>query len=218
MIDTSIQRVKISQVIENQLPEFVQSESPLFVDFMKQYYKSQEFQGGTVDIAENIDRYTKLQTFVGAANSAVISGGAYDHTFVTATSNAVKVTGAAAFTPTDATYNANTGDMVLTIAGHPYTTSQTVGIDTGGIIFNCMMDGQATQHAYPRPGDPILGYGVTAITAKDTNTITINVGTSATVGYSVDNATYTPETGEMVLTIPNHGLKGSEDYTGTHAL
>lgn len=157
-------------------------------------------------------------TFVGAANSAVISGGAYDHTFVTATSNAVKVTGAAAFTPTDATYNANTGDMVLTIAGHPYTTSQTVGIDTGGIIFNCMMDGQATQHAYPRPGDPILGYGVTAITAKDTNTITINVGTSATVGHSVNDATYNPETGEMVLTIPDHGLKGSEDYTVTHAL
>ena len=37
MIDTSIQRVKISQVIENQLPEFVQAENPLFVDFMKQY-------------------------------------------------------------------------------------------------------------------------------------------------------------------------------------
>ena len=35
MIDTSIQRVEINQVIENQLPEFVQSESPLFVDFMK---------------------------------------------------------------------------------------------------------------------------------------------------------------------------------------
>ena len=67
MIDTSIQRVKISQVIENQLPEFVQAENPIFVDFMKQYYKSQEFQGGVVDIAENIDRYTKLQSFVGAA-------------------------------------------------------------------------------------------------------------------------------------------------------
>ncbi len=67
MIDTSVQRVKISQVIENQLPEFVQAESPLFVDFMKQYYKSQEYQGGTVDIAENLDRYTKLQTFVGVA-------------------------------------------------------------------------------------------------------------------------------------------------------
>ena len=67
MIDTSIQRVEINQVIENQLPEFVQSESPLFVDFMKQYYISQEFQGGSINIAENLDRYTKLQTYVGAA-------------------------------------------------------------------------------------------------------------------------------------------------------
>ena len=67
MIDTSRQRVKISQVIENQLPEFVQAESPLFVDFMKQYYISQEYQGGPVDVAENLDRYNKLQTFVGAA-------------------------------------------------------------------------------------------------------------------------------------------------------
>ena len=67
MIDTSIQRVQINQVIENQLPEFVQSESPLFVDFMKQYYTSQEYQGGSINISENIDRYTKLQTYVGAA-------------------------------------------------------------------------------------------------------------------------------------------------------
>ena len=67
MIDTSIQRVEINQVIENQLPEFVQSENPLFVDFMKQYYISQEFQGGSINIAENLDRYTKLQTYVGAA-------------------------------------------------------------------------------------------------------------------------------------------------------
>ena len=66
MIDTSIQRVEINQVIENQLPEFVQSESPLFVDFMKQYYISQEYQGGSINIAENLDRYTKLQTYVGA--------------------------------------------------------------------------------------------------------------------------------------------------------
>ena len=67
MIDTSIQRVEINQVIENQLPEFVQSDSPLFVDFMKQYYISQEYQGGSINIAENLDRYTKLQTYVGAA-------------------------------------------------------------------------------------------------------------------------------------------------------
>ena len=62
MIDTSIQRVQANQVIANQLPEFVQSESPLFVDFMKQYYISQEYQGGSINISENIDRYSKLQT------------------------------------------------------------------------------------------------------------------------------------------------------------
>ena len=67
MIDTSIQRVEINQVIENQLPEFVQTENPLFVDFMKQYYTSQEYQGGSINVAENLDRYTKLQTYVGAA-------------------------------------------------------------------------------------------------------------------------------------------------------
>ena len=55
MIDTSIQRVEINQVIENQLPEFVQAESPLFVDFMKQYYISQEYQGGSINIAENLE-------------------------------------------------------------------------------------------------------------------------------------------------------------------
>ena len=71
MIDTSIQRVKISQVIENQLPEFVPAEkNPLFVDFMKQYYISQEYQGGPVDVPENLDRYNKLQTFfVGSATT-----------------------------------------------------------------------------------------------------------------------------------------------------
>ena len=41
-------RVNIQQIIENQLPEFLLSESPKAVDFFKQYYLSQEHQGGTV--------------------------------------------------------------------------------------------------------------------------------------------------------------------------
>ena len=53
-------RVKIQQIIENQLPEFLLSESPKSVDFLKQYYISQEYQGGPVDIAENLDQYLNL--------------------------------------------------------------------------------------------------------------------------------------------------------------
>ena len=50
-------RVQINEIIENQLPEFILEESPKTVDFLKQYYISQEYQSGPVDIAENLDQY-----------------------------------------------------------------------------------------------------------------------------------------------------------------
>jgi len=53
-------RVKVQQVIDNQLPEFLLSESPKSVDFLKQYYVSQEFQGGPIDLVENLDQYLSL--------------------------------------------------------------------------------------------------------------------------------------------------------------
>ena len=56
-------RVKIQQIIANQLPEFVLDESPKFSEFLKQYYISQEYQGGPVDIVENLDQYLKLDNF-----------------------------------------------------------------------------------------------------------------------------------------------------------
>jgi hypothetical protein len=61
MIQTGFEsRVKIQDIIANQLPEFILDESPKTVDFLKQYYISQEYQGGPVDIAENLDQYLKL--------------------------------------------------------------------------------------------------------------------------------------------------------------
>ena len=61
MIQTGIEpKVKVQQIIENQLPEYVLSESPRAVDFLKQYYISQEYQGGNIDISDNLDQYLKL--------------------------------------------------------------------------------------------------------------------------------------------------------------
>ena len=61
MIQTGFEsRVKIQQIIDNQLPEFILDESPKASEFLKQYYISQEYQGGPVDIAENLDQYLKL--------------------------------------------------------------------------------------------------------------------------------------------------------------
>ena len=61
MIQTGFERrVKIQQVIANQLPEFLRAESPKSIDFFKQYYVSQEYQSGPTDIVENLDQYLKL--------------------------------------------------------------------------------------------------------------------------------------------------------------
>jgi hypothetical protein len=61
MIQTGFEtRVKVQQIIENQLPEFILDKSPNAAEFLKQYYISQEYQGGPVDIAENLDQYLKL--------------------------------------------------------------------------------------------------------------------------------------------------------------
>jgi len=62
-------RVKVGQIIESQLPEFLLSESPKTVDFLKQYYLSQDFPGGAADIAENLDLYLKLDNLTPEAMS-----------------------------------------------------------------------------------------------------------------------------------------------------
>ena len=61
MIETGIvSKVKIQDVLLNQLPNFIRDESPLTVDFLKQYYISQEYQGGVSDISDNLDQYLNI--------------------------------------------------------------------------------------------------------------------------------------------------------------
>ena len=61
MIGTGIEkRIQVQQVIESQLPEYILSESPKTVDFLKQYYISQEHRGGVIDLSDNLDQYIKL--------------------------------------------------------------------------------------------------------------------------------------------------------------
>ncbi len=60
---TDIKRVKISHVIESQIPEFLNQESPLFEQFLTQYYESQEHQSGVTDLANNLPEYRKIGAF-----------------------------------------------------------------------------------------------------------------------------------------------------------
>ena len=56
----SEKRVKLSQIVKNQLPSYVQEDFPLVGEFLSQYYQGQEYQGGPVDLIQNIDSYIKL--------------------------------------------------------------------------------------------------------------------------------------------------------------
>ena len=57
-------RIQVNTIIENQLPEFVVSDFPKATEFLKQYFISQEFQGGAADLINNFDQYIKPDNLV----------------------------------------------------------------------------------------------------------------------------------------------------------
>ena len=73
-----------------------------------------------------------------------------DHTFVPATG----------VTPTTVDYNSTTGWMTVTKVGHGLIAGDYVKVAQESIVFTCAQDGNTTNHAYPRPGDPIFNKSV----------------------------------------------------------
>ena len=60
---SEIKRVKFSHIIESQIPEFLNEESPFFKEFLDKYYTSVEHQSGTVDLATNLPKYRQITAF-----------------------------------------------------------------------------------------------------------------------------------------------------------
>ena len=56
----SEKRVKLNQIVKSQVPSYVQEDFPLLGEFLKNYYLGQEYQGGPLDLIQNIDSYIKL--------------------------------------------------------------------------------------------------------------------------------------------------------------
>ena len=141
---------------------------------------------------------------------------AYEHRFASSGIGSIRKSNFStgdAFTATNAVYTSHTGVLVITIPNHGLTTSDTVGIDTGGLVFRCSKDNFQTLHPYPRSvsvtaqgtrSDPVAGIQTT-ITAKTTNTITINVGPGGGAGTgAVVNATVGAG-GTLAFTVANGG-------------
>ena len=58
----SEKRIQIKDIVKNQLPQYVKEDYPLVGEFLTQYYLSQEFQGGPIDLIQNIDQYVKVDS------------------------------------------------------------------------------------------------------------------------------------------------------------
>ena len=60
---TDIRKVKIENILGSQIPSFLASDSPLFKEFLTQYYISQTHSTGTLDLANNLTDYKNIFTY-----------------------------------------------------------------------------------------------------------------------------------------------------------
>ena len=59
-----IRRIRLSQVLESQIPDFINDEFPLFKEFLRQYQESNEIPGAAYDLMSNIDKYVNLDNIL----------------------------------------------------------------------------------------------------------------------------------------------------------
>ena len=58
----SDKKVKISNILGSQIPDFIQADNPLFKKFLTQYYESEEHEYGTTYLSEHISSLKKIST------------------------------------------------------------------------------------------------------------------------------------------------------------
>ena len=69
----AVDRVKFQEIVASQLPRYVREDFPLLSDFLEQYYVSQEYQSGPVDIINNIDQYVKVEELYDIVESTTLA-------------------------------------------------------------------------------------------------------------------------------------------------
>ena len=105
-----------------------------------------------------------------------------------------------------AAYDPASGVLTITTtANHGLQDGDKVKFADGAITMTCSMDGNSSNHPYPRATDPVSGKWL-EIDVTGNTTFTCNVGKTPAVGYDPSLVTYDPATGLMVMTIGTHDL------------
>ena len=109
------------------------------------------------------------------------------------------------YAPTDASYDASTGVLTFTLAGHSFNDGDKIKLVDDSLTFTCSMDGNSSNKTYPRASDPASNTWLT-VANTTANTFEVNVGITSNTTFTPTNADYNPTTGLMELTIGAHSL------------
>ena len=92
-----------------------------------------------------------------------------------------------------------------------FTNNEQVKFVDGAITFKCDMDGNTTEHPYPRLTDPARDKWL-LVSQANNNKFEVQVGMSPLVSWTpqLTGTSYNPVTGLMVLEIGTHTLKAGE--------
>jgi len=102
------------------------------------------------------------------------------------------------YTVTNATYDEQGGDLVLTIGNHNLFEGTAIRLADNSLTFTCTMDGNSAQKQYPRPGvDPFAG-------------TSINIKEVSHDAYDIEGAVYVPSTGVMTLDVTGHPFQNGD--------
>jgi len=66
-------RIKISSILESQLPDFIKEEFPYAEEFLRQYYIANEYSGGPLDLLHNIDKHVSLDVVTNVVSSTILT-------------------------------------------------------------------------------------------------------------------------------------------------
>ena len=112
-------------------------------------------------------------------------------------------------TPTNASYTPSNGNFVVTINGHGFQVGDLIKFDAGAIVMECDTDSRATQHPYPRGGDPAFDKWL-KIKSKTTNTFTVDVGISSDTSTHYFVSAGTNSVKKALTTVTIAGFTGTE--------
>ena len=57
----SDKKVKIANILGSQIPDFIQADNPLFIEFLTQYYESEEHEYGSTYLADNLASFKNIK-------------------------------------------------------------------------------------------------------------------------------------------------------------